>query len=82
MPLPIPVNRLISASDLAPSPGDLTVAEGGVELINPADASEAYPELWPTRDAAKKAMERHLAAILGTNPYKRVLIRECPSSGD
>ena len=78
MPLPLPVNRLISASDLTPSPGDLMAAEGGVELTNPADASEAYPDLWPTRDAAKKAMERHQAAILGTNPYKRVLIRECP----
>jgi hypothetical protein len=53
-------------------------AEGGVELANPTDASEAYPDLWPTRDAAKKAIERHLAAILGTNPYKILLIRECP----
>ena len=43
MPLPLPVNRLISASDLTPSPGDLMAAEGGVELANPTDASEAYP---------------------------------------
>ncbi len=78
MPLPLPVNRLISASDLTPSPGDLMAAEGGVELTNPTDASEAYPDLWPSRDAAKKAMERRQVAILGTNPYKRGPIRECP----
>ena len=43
-------------------------AAGGVELANPADASDAFPELWPTRDGAKKAIERYHAANLGTNP--------------
>ena len=57
MPLPSPVNRLIGASDLTPSPGDLMAAEGGVMLMNATDAATAYPTLWPSRDAARKAME-------------------------
>lgn len=68
LPVTVPVNRLISASDLIPSPGDLMTAEGGVEIANPADAATAYPNLWPSRDAAKKAMERHRDGRSGTNP--------------
>jgi hypothetical protein len=85
-PLPIPVERLISAADLDPSPADLMMAAGGVSFESPTDAATAYPQLWPTRNAAKKAMEKHREGILGSNRNKEYLItvrpqdrREAPS---
>ena len=77
-PLPIPVERLISAADLDPSPADFMMAAGGVSFENPADASTSYQHIWATREAAKKAMERHAKAILGTNRNKEYLITVCP----
>ena len=56
-PLPLPVT-LISAATLDPSPDDLMLAAGGVVLTNCTDAATAYPELWRTREAAKKALQR------------------------
>ncbi len=40
-PLPIPVEHLISASDLDPSPADLMMAAGGVSFESPTDASRS-----------------------------------------
>lgn len=77
-PLPIPVERLISAADLKPSPADFMMAAGGVSLENPTDASTSYHNIWVTREVAKKAMERHTKAILGTNRNKKYLITACP----
>ena len=77
MPLPLPVDRLISASDLTPSPGDLMAASGGVELANPTDAAAAYPDLWSTRAGAKSAMSRSAISRLGAFSYENILIREC-----
>jgi hypothetical protein len=76
VPLSVPVNRLNGASDLTPSPGDLTADAGGVELATPTDANEAYPILCRTGEAAKSAMAR-AEKRLGANPYKRLFIREC-----
>ena len=74
-PLPIPVERLISADDLAPSPQDLMMAAGGVAFSNPTDAAAAYPKLWATRKAAKHAFERasepRLAPFLNKYPFIR-----------
>src|SRR5580704_17399497 len=67
VPLPIPVERLISTADLDPSPADLMMAAGGVSLENPTDAATAYPHLWATRNAAKKAMEKRRKGRLGSN---------------
>jgi putative DNA primase/helicase len=44
-PVPVPVERLISAADLNPSPTDTMMAAGGVAFDNPADAARAYPGL-------------------------------------
>jgi putative DNA primase/helicase len=77
-PLPIPAERLITAADLAPSPADFMMAAGGVSFENPADASTSYQHIWATREVAKKAMERHAKAILGTNRNKEYLITVCP----
>jgi putative DNA primase/helicase len=81
MPLPVPVDRLINASDLTPSPGDLMAAEGGVELANAADAADAFPALWRTTAAAKSAFLRAAGRNLGAFPYKKLLIRECTQVG-
>jgi hypothetical protein len=58
VPLPLPVNELISADELAPSPCDLMLAAGGVAFGNATDASLAYPQLWGNGRAAAKAFER------------------------
>ena len=83
-PLPLPVT-LISAATLDPSPSDLMLAAGGVVLTNCTDAATAYPDLWRTREAAKKALQRKVdksatcRGRLGTIPYEDIsLIRECP----
>ncbi len=65
IPLDIPINETLAADDLKPSPADLMLAAGGIAYEEPADASRAYPDLWPTRDAARKASDRWR-----TNPYK------------
>jgi putative DNA primase/helicase len=83
-PLPFPVT-LIPAATLDPSPDDLMLAAGGVVLTNCTDAATAYPGLWRTREAAKKALQRSpdksatCRVRLGTIPYEDIsLIRECP----
>lgn len=73
--LPVPIAETATAADLEPTPTDRMLAKGGVALANPAHASAAYPELWASREAAKKAFQR---GKLGTNPYSKVYIRECP----
>jgi putative DNA primase/helicase len=77
-PLPIPVERLITASDIDPSPADVMMAAGGVSFENPADASTSYQQIWATRNAAKKAMEKHREGILGSNRNKEYLITVRP----
>lgn len=85
-PLPLPVDQVLTASDLDPGPNDLMLAAGGVALANPTDAAAAYPTLWTNREAAKKAFERvsdperlgTKSGQLGTFPNKELLIRDCP----
>jgi putative DNA primase/helicase len=60
VPLPVPLNEIIAAAHLAPSPADLMLAAGGVVLSDPTDAAAAYPHVWATRKAAKSAMERQI----------------------
>lgn len=76
--LPVPVERAIAADDLRPSPWDRMLALSGVAVMSAADAADAFPSLWPTREAAKKAMERFEEPILGTFLYREVPIKECP----
>ena len=72
-PVPMPVERLVLAADLAPSPYDEMMALGGVVLMNATDAATAYPGRWATRDAARKALERHQAERLATSPDNEYL---------
>jgi len=75
VPLPMPVAGLLDAADLVPGPTDHMLAAGGMAFENPTDAAAAYPTLWPSKDAAKKAIQR---GKLGTFPYYSTLVGECP----
>ena len=73
--LPVAVDQFLPDEALNPSPIDLMLAEAGVAFEAEASAAFAYPTLWPTRSAAKKALQR---ANRGTFSYKNVLIRKSP----
>jgi putative DNA primase/helicase len=75
--LPVPVDAVID-DDLKPSPADMMLAEGGVAVVNPDDAAAIYPNLWPTRDAAKDAIQRDRCGtkgpLLGHSPISILCI--------
>ena len=85
-PLPIPIDEVVGWDALAPTPVDLMMGQGGVAFDDAADASRAYPNLWPDRrdpegkrgspEASKKAFQR---ARCGTNPNREYSIGECPA---
>ena len=61
--LPVTVKEFVSWSDLCPSRRDL-MAVRGVVLENAADMAVCFPDLWASRDIAKKDTQRR-----GTNGY-------------
>ena len=76
--LPVTVDALVPWSDLRPTRRDL-MALTGIVLENAADMAACFPELWSTREAAKKDGQRK-----GTNDYYRDLYnsRMSPSSAE
>ncbi|WP_374293128.1 toprim domain-containing protein [Paenirhodobacter enshiensis] len=76
--LPVTVDALVPWSDLKPTRRDL-MALSGIVLDNAADMAACFPDLWPTREAAKKDGQRK-----GTNGYYRDLYnsRMSPSSAE
>jgi putative DNA primase/helicase len=66
VPLPVPVDILVPATLLDPTPADTMLARGGVAFASSADAARAYPQIW-TISAAKSAFRR--AEKLGAFPY-------------
>ena len=76
--LPATIDALVPWSDLRPTRRDL-MALNGIVLENAADMAACFPELWSTREAAKKDGQRK-----GTNGYYRVLYnsRMSPSSAE
>lgn len=74
VPLPLPVDEVVPAAELALSASDRMLLEAGIALENAAHAFKAFPNLWPSLAAAKKAAER---GKLATFPYKRSLLGEC-----
>ena len=61
--LPIAVHAVLPWEDICPSDHDVMAARG-VILENAADMAKAFPDLWPSREAAKKQNQRR-----GTNCY-------------
>lgn len=76
--LPVTVDALVLWSDLRPTRRDL-MALSGIVLGNATDMATCFPELWSTRDAAKKDGQRK-----GTNDYYRDFYnsRMSPSSAE
>jgi putative DNA primase/helicase len=74
--LPVTVDALVAWSDLRSTRRDL-MALAGIVLENAADMAACFPDLWPSREAAKKDGQRK-----GTNDYYRDLYnsRMSPSS--
>jgi putative DNA primase/helicase len=74
--LPIEVHEVLTWDQVRPTDHDI-MASSGVVLENAADMAKAFPDLWPTRDAAKKQNQRR-----GTDCYYRDLSnsRLSPSS--
>jgi putative DNA primase/helicase len=68
---PIPDELTIDAVEpwQAPTPADEMLAAGGVALLSAPAAFRAYPTLWPSVEAAKKALQR-AAEQTGTFPYR------------
>jgi hypothetical protein len=75
--LDMPVDELFAA-DLffSATPQERMMAEGGIAFESPADAVRAYPRMWPSVEAAKKALQRSKSS--GTFSYKDSLIGKCP----
>lgn len=63
--LPVAVDVLVPWSELRPTRRDL-MALSGIALENAADMAACFPDLWPSREAAKKDGQRK-----GTNGYYR-----------
>ena len=57
-PLPLAVDEAVTWDALAPTAGDLMLAQGGVALVSPSDAARCYPNLWPSPAAARQAAVR------------------------
>jgi putative DNA primase/helicase len=76
--LPVTVDALVCWSELRPTRPDL-MALAGIVLENAADRAACFPDLWLTRDAAKKDGQRK-----GTNCYYRNLYNSkmSPSSAE
>jgi putative DNA primase/helicase len=65
--LPLTVQEVVPWQQIKPSRHDL-MALDGVVLENAADMARCFPDLWPSRDAAKKDGQRR-----GTNCYYKDL---------
>ncbi|WP_333669069.1 hypothetical protein [Elioraea tepidiphila] len=63
--LPVDVHEVLTWEEVRPTDHDI-MGSTGVVLENAADMAKAFPEVWPTRDAAKKQNQRR-----GTNCYYR-----------
>jgi hypothetical protein len=77
----LPVDELARWEDVAPASGPRErMAERGVVLESPGDAARAYPDLFPTAGAAKKALQRCAGGggDFGDNSLWEISIGECP----
>jgi hypothetical protein len=76
------VNEVVEFEDLEPDAIDEMIARGW-EPEMPTDAAKLHPDLFPNREAAKKAYQRDRLRTgrgprLGTSSYRYTSIRQCP----
>lgn len=79
--LPVPVDAFLNDTVvMAQSQEDIMLAEGGIAFDSAAAAAKAYPSLYVSQDAAKKALQRNkeVSESIGTNPYKDFLQGNVP----
>ena len=69
--VPMPVKRIARWADVRLSPQQRMAARGMV-TDSPTDAWRLYPDLFPSAEAAKKALQR---GISGTFPYEEYIHR-------
>lgn len=67
--LPIAVDEFLPDDFAWPSPTELQLAEGGVAFQSGTIAVTAYPRIWDTPAAARRAIERELREKGDTNPF-------------
>ena len=74
----LPITRMVRWADTRP--GVLSRMAGrGLVLFGATDAARIYPDLFPTPEAAKKALQREsVERDLGDIPLGRSTIGECP----
>jgi hypothetical protein len=77
VPLPVPVERLISAENVEASPDDLMMSAGGFCLNGPVEAADAFQGLWGKKDkdgekatATRKAAQAAFSAWQARGCYK------------
>ena len=77
--LPLPVTALTRWADLRLDVVSRMRARGAV-LFGPTDAAKAYPDLFPTAEAAKKALQRAGGGKgdFGDIPLRVSILGECP----
>lgn len=61
--MPFLINEEVDAEKFEPSPYDLQIALGSIAFENSASIVAAYPGLWPSADAARKAIIRHRQSV-------------------
>jgi hypothetical protein len=64
--LPIAVHEVVSWEDIKPTRLD-AMAAAGVVLENAADMARAFPELWPSHDAARQEKARSVTFGYGSS---------------
>jgi putative DNA primase/helicase len=74
--LPIPVDEFLPdvLADLGPE--DRMLATGGIAYDDASAAVAVYPDLWPSAEAARKALQRQRC---GTLPNENTTIGNCPA---
>ena len=81
----MPVTKLLSASDIDPTPQERMIAAGGIAFENSTHAARAYPQLWENKISARKAFERKSARNRNSRrgerhfPSINLLLGECRS---
>lgn len=76
--LPMPLARLVQWDDVCPDVLSRMRARGAV-LLGPSDAARVYPDLFPTVEAAKKALQGAKPALgFGDIPVGESMLGECP----
>lgn len=69
VPMLLPVDEFLPDDAVKVTPFDLMLAKGGIAFENGAIAAIAYPKLWGTPGAGRRAVERARREIGDTNPF-------------